>query len=94
MKRVHCALVILVWMTTFFGCAGYQYKPVPFKAPESYPNHVNVAGAVIAARAWVDQAQAREAFGFDIKAAGLTPVQIVVDNKGDRTLAIDPIKPC
>ncbi|MEW5724924.1 MAG: hypothetical protein AB1896_17570 [Thermodesulfobacteriota bacterium] len=72
------------------GCSGYQYKPVPFKAAEAYPNHVTVFGAVVAAKAWTDEQEAWNAFGFNIRGAGITPVQVVVDNKGDHTLEIVP----
>jgi len=72
------------------GCAGYEYKPVPFKAADAYPNHVVVAGAVVAARAWSDKAEAEKAFGFNIRGAGLTPVQVVVDNKSAQPLTLDP----
>jgi len=72
------------------GCAGYEYKPVPFKAADAYPNHVVVAGAVVAARAWSNSAEAEKAFGFNIRAAGLTPVQVVVDNKSAQPLMLEP----
>ena len=81
------ALLVLLFV---WSCAGYEYKPVPFRAAESYPNHVTVAGAVIAARAWADNAEASKAFGFDIRGAGLTPVQIVVDNKSNQALKLIP----
>ncbi|MBU2549924.1 MAG: hypothetical protein KKB20_16035 [Proteobacteria bacterium] len=77
------ALLLAVW-----GCTGYEYKPLPFKSVESYPNRVTVAGAVIAAKAWTDEAEAWQAFGFNIRGAGLTPVQVVVDNKGDQALQV------
>lgn len=83
-------LGLIMALVLLWGCAGYEYKPVPFKAAESYPNHVTVAGAVIAARAWADNDEAWEAFGFDIRGAGLTPVQVVVDNKGSKSLILVP----
>ncbi len=89
MKRLISCLIVLSLMTVW-GCAGYEYKPVPFKAAEAYPNHVTVAGAVIAATAWSDKAAAEKAFGFDIRGAGLTPVQIVMDNKGSTSFIIVP----
>ena len=88
MKRTFIfAILVLVVVT---GCTGYQYRAVPFKAADSYPNHVEVFGAVIAAKAWANGMEANQAFGFDIKGAGVTPVQVVVDNKGPSTLSIVP----
>lgn len=89
MIRIH-ALIALMTLSLVCSCASYEYKPVPFKSAESYSNHATVFGAVIAAHAWTDRAQAKNAFGFDIRGAGITPVQIVVDNKGPNTLHLIP----
>jgi len=70
------------------GCARYEYRPLPFRAPESYANHQQVAGAVIAAKAFADPKEAQAAFGFDMIGAGLLPVQVIVDNKGPDSLAL------
>lgn len=87
-KRAFIALLLISIMAV--ACTGYEYKPIPFKAAEAYPNNVKVFGAVVAAKAWIDESEARSAFGFNIRGAGLTPVQVVVDNKGDQTLLIVP----
>lgn len=70
------------------GCARYTTRPLPFRAPESYANHRQVAGAVIAARAFTDPRETEEAFGFDMIGAGLLPVQIIADNKGPHPLVL------
>ena len=79
---------LVIALLVVLGCAGYEYKPVPFKAAESYPNRVTLAGAIIAARAWFDQSEAWQTFGFDIIGAGLTPIQLIVDNKGSQALQV------
>lgn len=68
----------------------YKVKPMPFRSPESYGNAVQVAGVVVAGRAFSDKEEATEAFGFDIRGAGMLPVQVVFDNPGDRELEIHP----
>ena len=88
--RKYLALGLLAALLATIGCTGYQYKPVPFKAADAYPNNVRLFGAVIAAKAWTDNQEARSAFGFDIRGAGLTPVQVIVDNQGDNALTIVP----
>ncbi|MEW6264758.1 MAG: hypothetical protein AB1641_16925 [Thermodesulfobacteriota bacterium] len=85
-KKSWCGLLVALMM--FSGCAGQEYRPVPIKSVESYPNHVTVFGAVIAAQVWSDRAAAQSAFGFDVLGAGLLPVQVIVDNKGGQTLNI------
>ncbi|MFO7569831.1 MAG: hypothetical protein R6W75_08525 [Smithellaceae bacterium] len=56
--------------------------------PQSSPNAVDIDGAVIAARAFVKTSEAKEIFGFDIRAAGILPVQVAIDNKSDHPLII------
>jgi hypothetical protein len=72
------------------GCTTYKQQPVSFKMPSAYQNATQVAGATVAARAFADSKEAKEAFGFDIRAAGLYPVQIIFDNTSDFTLRIEP----
>jgi hypothetical protein len=71
------------------SCAtSYMAKPMPFRAPSSYPNATEVAGAKVAAQAFVDPQTAKEAFGFDVRGAGLLPVQVVFDNEGPHRLEV------
>ncbi len=70
------------------GCLRYERQVVPFQTPQSSPNAVYMDGAVIAARSFIDAPQARAAFGFDIRAAGILPVQVVFDNKSPHPLMI------
>jgi len=72
------------------GCASYERHPVPFKMPSSYPNATKVAGATIAAKAYDDPREAKKAFGWDIRDAGLYPVQIIFDNLSDNSLEVEP----
>jgi len=69
--------------------ATYKAKPLPFKTPSNYPNATEVAGGTIAAKAFADPAEAKEIFGFNIREAGMLPVQVIFDNKGDRSLEIN-----
>jgi len=70
------------------GCLRYERQVVPFQTPQSSPNAVYSDGAVIAARSFIDASEARAAFGFDIRAAGILPVQVVFDNKSSHPLMI------
>jgi hypothetical protein len=72
------------------GCATYKPTATPFKLPEAYANVQRVADTYVGARAWVNDAEARTAFGFDIVGAGLLPVQVSFDNRGTQTLIIVP----
>jgi len=49
-----------------------------------------VAGAQVAAEAYANPEKAKKAFGFDIRGAGLLPVQVVIDNTGSHGLQVVP----
>lgn len=73
------------------ACAGsYKATPVAFELPEHYPNATQVGGATVGAGSYTNPKAASQAFGFDVIDAGLLPVQVVFDNRGENTLAINP----
>lgn len=86
-KFSYISAVILL-ILTFSGCESYKQQVVPFKLPTAYPNVTSVADAQIAAQAYDDPKQAEEAFGFDIRGAGILPVRVVFDNMGTHPLEI------
>lgn len=88
MRHVISIFSILLVILVFTGCETYRQQVVPFKLPTAYPNVVTVADAQIAAQAYDDPQQAQEAFGFDIRGAGILPVKVVFDNKGMHSLEI------
>jgi hypothetical protein len=90
MKTILNAAVIVAVMV-IAGCGPtYQARPLPFKAPAAYSNMVEHDGLQVGGQAYADSKQAQAAFGFDIRAAGMLPVQLVFDHRGDADLAINP----
>ncbi len=90
MKRYLAILSIFLGTLFAAGCTtSYKAKPLSFKTPAAYDNVVDVAGAQAAAKAYVDPIEAKESFGFDIRQAGMLPIQVVFDNMGKKTLGID-----
>ncbi len=87
-KTIIKVLYVMVFFLMLAGCTPYSRQVVPFQTPQSSPNAVYVDGAVIAARSFVDAAEAKNAFGFDIRAAGILPVQVAFDNKSNHSLMI------
>lgn len=80
-----------IFSILFAACAtSYKAQPLPFKAPGAYPNAQSIAGAMVGAKAYVDPKEAEQAFGFDVRGAGLLPVQVVFDNQGAHPIEIDP----
>jgi len=85
--RLFCWFVIAI---VFTGCTTYKEQQVGFKMPAAYPNATEVVGATIGAQAYDDAGEAQKAFGWNIRSAGLLPVQIVFDNLGAYSLEIEP----
>jgi hypothetical protein len=86
-------LGIIVFFTLFAACASsYKAKPLPFKAAASYANATQVGGATVGAKAFVNPKEAKQAFGFDVRGAGMLPVQVVFDNQGPRPLEINAVQ--
>lgn len=91
MKKYRGLIYIFLLLVIFAACStAYKARPLPFKDPSSFPNSQKALGAVIAARAYSDTKEAQEAFGFNIREAGMLPVQVIFDNQNSNTLEIDP----
>jgi hypothetical protein len=89
MKKYTLLLVLTISML-LPGCSKtYKVKPMAFKIPASYGNSIHIAGAEIAAIAFTDPAEAKDAFGFDILGAKMLPVELVFDNQGIHSLEVD-----
>jgi hypothetical protein len=90
MKKYTLAPIVIIASLFLFGCGpSYKIKPVSFKAPDASGNAVMAGGALMSGTAFADSARAKEAFGFDIHAAGMLPVQVVFDNQGTNQLEIN-----
>ena len=83
-------LFILMTFVLVTSCAtAYKAQPISFRAPTSYPNAISVAGAIVGAESFADPQKAQETFGFDVRGAGLLPVEVVFDNQGPHSLKIN-----
>lgn len=83
---VFCLVIIVLF--SLFGCSRYETKIQPLKMPEAYPNLTKIGDTLMGAEAYSDSKKAEEAFGFDIRGAGVLPVRVVFDNKGKFPLEI------
>ncbi|WP_456433162.1 hypothetical protein [Thermosulfuriphilus sp.] len=81
---------ILISLLILSGCSGYGKRVAPVTLPQAQAGHVEIAGAYISARVYLDPRAAKEALGFDARGAGLLPVQVVIDNQGQEEMWIDP----
>jgi hypothetical protein len=90
MKKMIVSICLVFTVAALSACApAYKAQPMSFKAPTAYPNYTQVGGVGIGARAYISREQATRAFGFDILAAGLLPVEVVFDNNSRLPIEID-----
>ncbi|MCB2183078.1 MAG: hypothetical protein KQH63_13670 [Desulfobulbaceae bacterium] len=81
-------LLIIFSVFMLAGCATYKSHYTGFRPPSDYMNSQIVSGATVGAEAFADAKAAKQAFGFDIKKAGLLPVQVVMDNKSGGSMVV------
>jgi len=90
MKVFKFYFLLFLFIVFLTSCSTtYKAKPLAIKTPAAYPNMIEAGGAFIGAEAFSDRKKAKEAFGFDVRGAGMLPVQIVFDNQGSHELAIN-----
>ncbi len=85
MKKKICLLIIVAHLS---ACATYESKSVSFRPPQDYANYQNTSGLLVGAESFADSKLAEQAFGFDLRAAGLLPVQVVIDNKSGQGVEV------
>ncbi|MDA8415144.1 MAG: hypothetical protein M0023_15305 [Desulfobacteraceae bacterium] len=85
MKKLICLLIIAAHLS---ACATYESKSVSFRPPQDYANYQNSFGLLVGAESFADPKRAEDAFGFDIRSAGLLPVQVVIDNKSGQGVEV------
>jgi hypothetical protein len=87
-KAIAQSPIIVLSVLWLAACSSYEQRVVPFKMPGAYPNATTVEDVTIAARAYDASEDASAAFGFDIRGAGILPVQVIFDNRGNHPLEI------
>ncbi|MGM0643615.1 MAG: hypothetical protein ACQETC_07575 [Thermodesulfobacteriota bacterium] len=74
---------LFLFLALMLCSCGYQDRVQPVNLPDASENAVNINGLKLTATPYTDRKKAKEAFGFDIRDAGLLPVQLVFKNDGD-----------
>lgn len=82
------SLALILALTS--GCSTYGERVAPVPLPAAQADAVTVEGAVLLGRSYADPEAAERAFGFDIRGAGLLPVQFVVDNGSGAAMRLEP----
>lgn len=90
MRMLKTLSILILIIAQLAGCTSYKSQYVSFRPPEAYANKQESGGVSIGAEAYADLKEAEEAFGFDIRATGLLPVQLVMNNLSGGTIQIVP----
>jgi hypothetical protein len=85
------ALLATLSFTLISACAPkYEYKPIPVRDISQYPGHASAEGVTAGALAYYDSKELSGLFGFDLKKAGVIPVQVRIRNTGSHPLTVAP----
>lgn len=94
LKRIEAktgvCLLLLILTSIMVSCSSYSDRVAPIKLPETATGMVEINGLKIAATAFVDKTEASNTYGFDIRKAGILPVQITFQHDGDQPVKINP----
>ncbi|MBA1145601.1 hypothetical protein H0Z60_00875 [Ectothiorhodospiraceae bacterium WFHF3C12] len=89
-RRYVRGTLLAVGLALASGCSTYGERVAPVPLPAEQTDAVTVEGAVLLGRSYAEPTAAERAFGFDIRGAGLLPVQFVVDNGSGAPLRLEP----
>jgi len=89
-KVMACCLAGILAASGLTGCSTYENRVAPIPLPSAQRDHVEVDGVLISARAYLNEKEAKDAFGFDARGAGILPVQLVLDNRSGQEVTITP----
>jgi hypothetical protein len=88
MKIQRVAFLVAAVILLFSSSCAYQERVQPVSLPAATQNYVVLNGVRIAATAYADKKAAADSFGFDIRDAGLLPVQVVFQNDGETPVSL------
>jgi len=87
--KIYMAVVMLL-VCSLASCT-YKRRVAPVTLPDASKNMVVVGeGLKISARAFNDPEVAEQSFGFDVRKAGLLPVQVTFQNDSTSTARVNP----
>ncbi|MDR1037777.1 MAG: hypothetical protein LBT40_14815 [Deltaproteobacteria bacterium] len=76
----HVAIVAAFALALASCAPRYEYRAIPVRPISGYPGQAQVGGALIGAVAFYSAEELTQLFGFDLKKAGVVPVQVMVHN--------------
>ena len=87
MKQTGTWLTLLLFL--LFSACTYRDRIAPIQLPTA-ADSISVDGLLLSATAFVEPDSAKQAFGFDARAAGLLPVQLTFQNDSPHEVRVNP----
>jgi hypothetical protein len=79
--RILPVMVLLTVILVTTSCAPrYEFKPIPVRTMDGFANKTEFPEGRVGAHAIYDSKEVIKFFGFDLKKAGVIPIQIAVEN--------------
>ncbi|MEM8843564.1 MAG: hypothetical protein AAGB35_00800 [Pseudomonadota bacterium] len=88
-RGIAYAFIITLVTLALSACSTYGDKVAPVPLPSDQAGSINIDGVELYAEAYLDSEAAKNAFGFDIRGAGLLPVRFVIDNQSNKDAHIN-----
>lgn len=79
---------LLVVLIVLSACSTYGDKVAPIPLPSEQTGGLEINGVGLYAEAYLQPDSAQQAFGFDIRGAGVLPVRFVLDNQSNGNIEI------
>ena len=79
---------LLVMLSVLSACSTYGDKVAPIPLPSEQTGGLEVNDVGLYAEAYLQADSAQQAFGFDIRGAGVLPVRFVLDNQSAGNIEI------
>ncbi|MDR1297128.1 MAG: hypothetical protein LBO05_07110 [Deltaproteobacteria bacterium] len=81
-KIASLPLIVFACFSLIMGaCAPrYEFKAIPMRPLDNYPNKTQFTDGRVGAMAFFNDAQVTKTFGFNLKKAGVIPVQVTLQN--------------
>ena len=89
-SRWYHYLAIFLAVSMLFTSCAYKERVLPINLPLSAENRVTINGLHVSAISFENRQSAKKTFGFDIRKAGLLPVQLAFQNEGEETVTLIP----
>jgi hypothetical protein len=83
-------LAVLALSLLLVACGHqYEFKAIPVRPLNAYPGQASLDNVSIGAQAFFTSSELKNLFGFNLREAGVIPVQVLIRNSGNTPIVIE-----